>query len=114
MKRKDLKSFFNQECRALEQLEGRGIWQIQSFGSAKWKHWLVYDWFDGDSYFTAEDRSESDSESDQASISKKTRTLEDCLSSGVIDWTPDSLLALMKDLHLGVMKAHGMGIFTEI
>ena len=22
--------FFNQECRALEQLEGRGIWQIQS------------------------------------------------------------------------------------
>ena len=102
--------FFNQECRALEQLEGRGIWQIQSFGSAKWKHWLVYDWFDGDSYFTAEDRSESDSESDQASISKKTRTLEDCLSSGAIDWTPDSLLALMKDLHLGVMKAHEMGI----
>ena len=39
--------YFSQECRAIEQIEGRGIWPMLSYGKMKWKHWIAYDWFEG-------------------------------------------------------------------
>ena len=38
---------FSQECQALQQIDGPGIWPLRKFGVMKWKHWVSYDWFEG-------------------------------------------------------------------
>ena len=45
--KRGFEEFFIQECQALEQIEGPGIWPLRKFGVMKWKHWLAYDWHPG-------------------------------------------------------------------
>ena len=45
--RKGFGDFFEQECQALLQLEGVGLWPMKDFGIMKWKHWISYEWFEG-------------------------------------------------------------------
>ena len=45
--RKGFSDYFLQECQALEQLVGPGIWPVQKFGVMKWKHWAYYPWLEG-------------------------------------------------------------------
>lgn len=100
---------FSQECGAIVQLEGKGIWPLRSYGSAKWKHWLSYDWFEGSDHtpVTEDTLPSEESSVNQLSIVK---TLKDCLEEDAIDWDQDALLHLMKNLHIAVLKAHEMGI----
>ena len=46
--RNGFEDYFLQECQTLEQLEGPGIWPIREFGVMKWKHWIGYDWLEGE------------------------------------------------------------------
>ena len=48
--RKGFGDYFHQECQALQQLEGAGIWPILDFGVMKWKHWISYSLFEGLSF----------------------------------------------------------------
>lgn len=100
---------FSQECGAIEQLEGKGIWPLRSYGSAKWKHWLAYDWFEGDNHAPVTEGSLPSEESSANPVSI-VKTLKDCFAEDAIDWNPDALLHLMRNLHLAVLKAHEMGI----
>ena len=45
--KRGFEELFTQECQALEQVEGPGIWPLRKFGVMKWKHWLAYDWHPG-------------------------------------------------------------------
>ena len=45
--KRGFEELFTQECQALEQVEGPGIWPLRKFGVMKWKHWLAYDWHSG-------------------------------------------------------------------
>ena len=48
--RKGFGDFFEQECQALLQLEGVGLWPMKDFGIMKWKHWISYEWFEGKAF----------------------------------------------------------------
>jgi len=54
---KGFEDYFLQECQALEQVEGPGIWPIQKFGVMKWKHWIYYPWLQGQSMMLPADSS---------------------------------------------------------
>ena len=43
--RPGFEDFFIQECQAIEQLQGRGIWPLLKFGTMKWKTRMSYDWW---------------------------------------------------------------------
>ena len=51
-----------QECQALEQIEGPGIWPLRKFGVMKWKHWLAYEWHSGKAFKIENDAEDESSE----------------------------------------------------
>ena len=94
--------YFSQECRAIEQIEGRGIWPILSYGKMKWKHWIAYDWFEG---ATEEIQTE---EEKIREINLK--SLKDWMEFFPGRIGPDQLKDIMIDLHCGLNLAHDSGV----
>ena len=104
--KRGFEEFFIQECQALEQIEGPGIWPLRKFGVMKWKHWLAYDWHPGMAV-KVEENSENNEFSEEEF--EYIYSLEDDLSSDSLKWTEDELLKLMIILHRAVFQAHGNG-----
>jgi len=96
--------FFSQECRALEQLQGPGIWELKEFGVMKWKHWLSYSWFPGEARELPVEN--EDSSSGHIDI----RTLKDWIETSPGSIGPGELLSIMTDLHRGLDRAHKYGV----
>ena len=106
---KGFEDSFVQECQALEQLEGPGIWPMRKFGVMKWKHWIAYDWMDGKEVPAYDDQAEIESsELEEGTVC--IRTLGDDLKSDPLAWTPQMLLDLMICLHQGLNKSHLLGL----
>ena len=104
--KRGFEEFFIQECQALEQIEGPGIWPLRKFGVMKWKHWLAYDWHPGMA-LKVEGNSENNEFSEEEF--EYIYSLEDDLRSDSLKWTEDELLKLMIILHRAVFQAHGNG-----
>ena len=104
--KRGFEEFFIQECQALEQIEGPGIWPLRKFGVMKWKHWLCYDWFSGKGVKVEKDSEHNESQEDEFEY---IYSLEDDLRSSSDNWTAEQLLALMISLHCSLFKAHGNG-----
>ena len=99
--------FFQQECQTLEQLEGTGIWPIRSFGIMKWKHWVAYEWLEGESVSCSPVNPDGEAESSQV---RSVRSLADLMELAPEKLTPPLLLAFMIDLHRGIYRIHQSGI----
>ena len=99
---------FSQECQALQQIDGPGIWPLRKFGVMKWKHWVSYDWFEGRKIDLSEQHSygvnPEDGDREQYVFS-----LQDDLAINALPWTQKMLLEFMIILHQGLHKAHGLG-----
>jgi serine/threonine protein kinase len=101
--RNGFEDFFVQECQAVEQLQGRGIWPLLKFGVMKWKHWVSYDWLDGHEI-------EIDSPDGEVQNVQTLITLEEWMLSRPSAIGPDELLSVMTDLHCGLDRAHRWGV----
>ena len=97
---------FMQECQMLEQLEGRGIWPVKAFGIMKWKHWIGYEWLEGEPVEEPEDTGNDEGEVRPSSI----RSLNDLLEVDPGRVTPELLLDFMVSLHCGLYRIHQSGI----
>jgi serine/threonine protein kinase len=98
-----LSDFFNQECQALEQLEGRGIWSMVGNGVMKWKHWISFSWFEGELITIQPDSPEGES------VEHRLRTLDDWMAFAPNEIGPEALRSIMIDIHCGLDRAHRMG-----
>lgn len=101
--------FFTQECQAIEQIEGPGIWPLRKFGVMKWKHWLAYDWHAAKA---VEKEKKSETLENTDSKDKEFEyiySLEDDLNSTSQLWSKDELRTLMLILHRALYQAHGNG-----
>jgi serine/threonine protein kinase len=96
--------FFSQECLAIQQVQGRGIWPLLSYGVSKWKHWMVYSWFEG-----AKKEVSSENE-DAPSKEVYLRSLDDLAGYFPHLITPKVLRDILIDLHCGLHHAHGFGV----
>lgn len=96
--------YFSQECRAIQQLEGRGVWPMLASGTLKWKHWISYAWFEGCS-MQIPNQSE-DKEPGEITL----RTLADWLAYNPNSIGPEQLKSIMIDLHCGLNRAHASGV----
>ncbi len=97
---------FQQECQMLEQLEGPGIWPIKAFGVMKWKHWIGYEWLEGEVVADSRVEREGVAEEKPACI----RTLADLLEFELGRMTPELLLDFMISLHCGLYRIHQSGL----
>jgi hypothetical protein len=97
--RNGFEDYFHQECQTLEQLEGPGIWPIREFGVKKWKHWIGYDWLEGESLPV-------EGEEEGAVI----RSLAELMEFNPSSLTPELLLNFMISLHRGLYRIHQSGI----
>ena len=97
---------FQQECQMLEQLEGPGIWPVKAFGVMKWKHWIGYEWLEGEAVPDVRTESEGVVEEKTASI----RSLADLLEFEPGRITPELLLDFMISLHCGLYRIHQSGL----
>lgn len=104
---KGFSDFFTQECQALQQLEGKGIWPVRDFGVMKWKHWVSYDWFEERKILLNE--GECREVIDKSGENFLIRSLEDLLKINTFQMKHQELLAVMTDLHIGMHKAHSNG-----
>jgi hypothetical protein len=95
---------FAQECRAIQQLEGRGVWPMLASGTLKWKHWLSYAWLEG-RFIEIPSQSE-DKEPEGITL----RTLADWLAYNPNCIGPEQLKSIMIDLHCGLNRAHASGV----
>lgn len=98
--RNGFEDYFHQECQTLEQLEGPGIWPIREFGVMKWKHWIGYEWFEGEN-LSAEGEGDDD---------PVIRSLGDLMEFNPTSLTPGLLLDFMISLHRGLYRIHQSGI----
>ncbi len=96
--------YFTQECRAIQQLEGRGIWPMVSSGIMKWKHWMAYNWFEGST------RELPGSLDEDESKEINLRSLYDWMEFYPDSIGSDELKAMMIDLHCGLNQAHSSGV----
>ena len=103
--RKGFGDYFHQECQALQQLEGAGIWPILDFGVMKWKHWISYSLFEGDE-FQVESSGEEESGNTE---SVKLRTLSDWIEYNPGAIRQEVVLQIMIELHRGLHRAHLAG-----
>lgn len=103
--RKGFQDYFVQETQALEQLDGPGLWPIENSGVTKWKHWIGYNWLEGEDC-------EVEVELDDSIVTevKKIRTLQDLVDCKPDDITPDQMLNMMICFHRGLNKAHLSGV----
>ena len=72
---------FSQECQAIQQLEGDGVWSMIGFGQMKWKSWIAFDLFSGRSEFVPKEAVVSDEEDSSLSEEVLIKTLHDELVS---------------------------------
>jgi len=96
--------FFSQECLAIQQLQGRGIWPLLSYGVTKWKHWLIYRWFEGEKKEIA--NGNEDSPIQEIHL----RSLDDLAEYFPHLITPTVLKNILVDLHCGLHHSHGVGV----
>lgn len=96
--------YFSQECRAIQQIEGRGIWPLRSNGKMKWKHWLAYNWFEGKTLVL-----KGDSE-DKGEKVFRLRSMSDWMEFLPEQVGPDELKSIMIDIHCGLNLAHAAGV----
>lgn len=94
--------YFSQECRAIEQIEGRGIWPMLSYGKMKWKHWIAYDWFEG--------ATEQIPTEEEKNREINLKSLKDWMEFFPGRIGPDQLKDIMIDLHCGLNLAHDSGV----
>ena len=94
--------YFSQECRAIEQIEGRGIWPMLSYGKMKWKHWIAYDWFKG--------ATEPIPTEEEKNREINLKSLKDWMEFFPGRIGPDQLKDIMIDLHCGLNLAHDSGV----
>jgi serine/threonine protein kinase len=94
--------FFNQECQALEQLQGPGICNLKSFGIMKWKHWLAYSWIEGE-------RIEVPLEGDETG-EVFLHSLDQWMKEKPEGIGPKDLLNIMTDVHCGLDRSHKYGV----
>ena len=106
--RKGFSDYFLQECQALEQLAGPGIWPIRKFGVMKWKHWAYYPWLDGEIMRVSRPMESDDSQKEEIEI--PLRTLADFLENQPERITPKAVLEIMTDLHQAMNRAHLSGV----
>ena len=97
---------FQQECQMLEQLEGPGIWPVKAFGIMKWKHWIGYEWLEGETVPDAGIEGKEVVEKKPVSI----RSLSDLLEFEADRMTPELLLDFMISLHCGLYRIHQSGL----
>ena len=90
----------------LEQLEGPGIWPVKAFGIMKWKHWIGYEWLEGETVPDAGTEGEEVVEKKPVSI----RSLSDLLEFEPGRMTPELLLDFMISLHCGLYRIHQSGL----
>lgn len=102
--REGFSDYFTQECRAVQQLEGRGIWPMMSSGTMKWKHWMVYPWFEGKEELLPA-RNE-----DGEPIAVIVRSLADWLKYIPSQLGVKEVKNLLVDLHCGLYQAHNAGV----
>ena len=100
---------FIQECQALEQVDGPGIWPLQKFGVMKWKHWVAYDWYPGKAISIMDVSNSIHAQDIEDEEFKYVHSLEDDLKYDSHAWKVDSLLNLMITLHRGMYQAHNIG-----
>jgi hypothetical protein len=105
---KGFEDYFLQECQALEQVEGPGIWPIQKFGVMKWKHWIYYSWLQGQRMMLPADSSPESENPEQEEV--WLRSLADFLEHDSQKITPDVLLEIMICLHQALHRAHLGGV----
>ncbi len=103
--RPGFEDFFIQECQAIEQLQGRGIWPLLKFGTMKWKHWMSYDWLDG-----SEQQAESSQEEGGEETTVQLRTLEEWMQASPSTIGPEQLFSVVADMHCGLDRAHRSGV----
>ncbi|MEJ6524307.1 MAG: hypothetical protein QNL65_09040 [Opitutales bacterium] len=107
--RKGFQDYFIQEGQALEQLDGPGIWPVQSSGVIKWKHWIRYQWLEGKET-KIENQSVGENDDQLVGSIRLIRTIEDLCQFEPLEISPDQLLLMMISLHLGLYKAHLSGV----
>ena len=102
--REGFSDYFAQECRAVQQLAGRGIWPMISSGTMKWKHWMVYPWLEGKEEFLPP-RNE-----DGEPIAVAVRSLADWMKYIPSQLGVKEVRNLLIDLHCGLHQAHNAGV----
>ncbi len=110
--KRGFEELFTQECQALEQVEGPGIWPLRKFGVMKWKHWLAYDWHSGKVVEIEESSGAADNPEAKEMKCAQIYSLEDDLKFDPVPWRKEDLLSLMITLHRALYQAHGNG-FTH-
>lgn len=105
---KGFEDYFLQECQALEQVEGPGIWPIHKFGVMKWKHWIYYPWLQGRSIMLQADSSPESENPEEEEV--WLRSLADFLEHDPQKITPEVLLEIMICLHQALHRAHLGGV----
>ena len=101
---------FSQECQAVQQLEGEGIWPLIGFGKMKWKSWITFDLFPGRLELVPRKAVGPGVEDSTDCENVLIKTLHDEFTISCHEWTERQLFSLMVALHLALYKAHSMGI----
>ncbi len=107
--RKGFQDYFIQEAQAIEQLDGPGIWPVESAGVTKWKHWIRYPWLPGVETTVAIESNE-ETVGECATESRFIRTLEDLCFYQPAEILPEQMLSMMITFHQGLYKAHLSGV----
>jgi serine/threonine protein kinase len=107
--RKGFQDYFLQEVQTLEQLDGPGIWPVQSSGVTKWKHWIRYPWLGGMETEVIAEGNESNDEGKTTEICL-IQNLENLCEYEPHEISSDHLLSIMACLHQGIYKAHLSGV----
>jgi serine/threonine protein kinase len=107
--RKGFQDYFLQEAQALEQLDGVGIWPIQSSGVTKWKHWIRYPWLAGKETEVTFEHGENE-EDGIANELHYIQNLENLCEYEPDEISTDHLLSIIACLHQGIYKAHLSGV----
>lgn len=107
--RKGFQDYFLQEAQALEQLDGAGIWPVQSSGVTKWKHWIRYPWLEGKEIEVTSEHGENE-ENGTVTELRYIQNLENLCEYEPDEISADHLLSIIACLHQGIYKAHLSGV----
>ena len=107
--RKGFQDYFLQEAQTLEQLDGPGIWPVESSGVTKWKHWIRYRWLEGKETEVTYEQGENQEDGRTTEL-HYIQNLEDLCEYDPDEISADHLLSIMACLHQGIYKAHLSGV----